>query len=228
MGLGRRDFLKVFGVALAAASTQALSSAISVLDDTYVNRKLGVAFQKPPNWYFNNIKEMGDVARGQILDLIDAETAKRIIAKADLPFISISQEPVTTDGYKFTPGINAFVEIRAEGEEKPSKYNHLFAHIKEPNRTIAKDIFSNKHILKNFKVISEETSLFVSNCEAIQYTSSFLFEHNNLSKPTTLRMNTLLIIQNEFWYTFRMYDAPSLGRELMYDYGDFINSIGLV
>jgi hypothetical protein len=135
---------------------------------------------------------------------------------------------VTIDGYKFTPGINAFVEIRTEGEEKPSKYNHLFAHIKEPNRTIAKDIFSNKHFLKNFEVISDAETLFISNCEAIQYTSSFVFDHKDLQESVLTRMKTLLVIQNEFWYTFRMYDAPSLSRELMYDYGDFVNSIGLV
>lgn len=228
MGLGRRDFLKLFGVALATVSAQPFASAIAVLDDIYVNRKLGVAFQKPSNWYFNDIKEMGEVAKGQILDLIDAEIAKKVIAAADIPFVSVSQEQVTTNGYKFAPGINAFVEIRIKGEERSSKYDHLFTDIKEPSRTIEQDIFSNKHFLKEFTVLSEKTPLYISNCEAIQYTSSFLFEHTNLPESITVRMNTLLVIQNEFWYTFRMYDAPSLGSDFIFDYSEFINSIGLV
>jgi len=50
-GIGRREFLQLFGGALATLTANA-SSAIAVLDDQYINRKLGIAFRKPHGWTF--------------------------------------------------------------------------------------------------------------------------------------------------------------------------------
>ncbi|MEW6241967.1 MAG: hypothetical protein ACOYZ8_04755 [Chloroflexota bacterium] len=229
MGIGRRDFLKLFGTALLAVASQPVSRAITIIDDTYVNRKLGIAFQKPPGWYYNEIKDMGEVAKGQILELIDAKLARKIIEEVDTPFVSISQEPVTADSRNFCPGINAFVEVRPNGEVEESAFlKGLLGKAEEPVRTMTKDIIGNRHILKNFRIVSGMSSLQISHCPAIQYTSSFVFEHTNLTRPVEVQMNTLLIVQNEYWYTFRMYDAPSLGKEYVYDYQFFMNNIWLV
>lgn len=111
MGLGRRDFLKLLGTAFLAVVSQPVSNAITILNDTYVNWKLGIAFQKPSGWYFNDIKEMGEILNGEILDLIDVQLAKKIITETELPFVSMSQTPLSLDDLVFTPGVNVYLDI---------------------------------------------------------------------------------------------------------------------
>lgn len=78
MGIGRREFLRLFGTAIAAASANP-SAAITIRDDQYINRRLGIAFQKPNGWVFSDVKQMADLKAGQILDLDDPEFAQSIL-----------------------------------------------------------------------------------------------------------------------------------------------------
>lgn len=78
MGIGRREFLQLFGTAIATLTSNP-NSEIAIVDEQYVNRKLGIAFRKPPEWTFADDKEMGDVSAGQILDLDDPALARELI-----------------------------------------------------------------------------------------------------------------------------------------------------
>ena len=78
MGIGRREFLQLFGVGIAAARNPA--AAIAILDDQYINRRLGIAFEKPNGWVFANVKQMADVKAGQVLDL-DVESCATILKR---------------------------------------------------------------------------------------------------------------------------------------------------
>ena len=54
-GIGRRDFLRVFGGSIATAASTPLS-AVVVEDDVYINRKLGLAFSKPTDWSYASLR----------------------------------------------------------------------------------------------------------------------------------------------------------------------------
>jgi hypothetical protein len=105
MGIGRRDFLKLFGATLATIAVAA-NPAAALLDDLYINRKLlGIAFKKFAGWRFSNVADMGVLKDGQILALDDIEPVNQLKEKTELPLITVSKEPVLLGAQDFTPGI---------------------------------------------------------------------------------------------------------------------------
>src|SRR5688572_7885271 len=102
MGLGRRAFLRIFGTALASLAVTP-NRTIAILGDDYVNRKLGVAFRKPPGWIFSDVREMGEVARGQILQLNDPESLDEFWPNRELPVLTLARDAISSAADRFTP-----------------------------------------------------------------------------------------------------------------------------
>jgi hypothetical protein len=51
MGVGRREFLKIVGLAFTGTMIDP-SLAVVTNKDVYVNKKLGILFYKPSDWEF--------------------------------------------------------------------------------------------------------------------------------------------------------------------------------
>ena len=154
MGIGRREFLGLFGSVIAASIT-GQSKAIALVDDYYVNRRLGIAFQKPPGWVFADVKQMGDMKSGQILDLDDLERSREIVDAVELPILTISKEALSTDAGNFTPGVTVYLDRISSGEaSKPSAPETLL-------KQLMFDVISNAGILKDFDVLSYPENMTV-------------------------------------------------------------------
>ena len=94
---------------LSTLSAEA-SPAVALIEDLYINRKLGLAFSKPPGWHFGEIKQMGLVKSGQLLDLNDLDLATEIFEASGLPIATVTQVPLSAESGSFTPGINVYLE----------------------------------------------------------------------------------------------------------------------
>ena len=66
MGIGRREFLKLTSIALAGLAVNPLQAVVTN-DNVYVNRKLGILFEKPDLWNFVGVKDFGKLKHEQIL-----------------------------------------------------------------------------------------------------------------------------------------------------------------
>lgn len=221
MGIGRREFLRVFGAGIAAVATRP-SSAIAIADDHYINRKLGIAFQKPKGWIFASIEEMGELKAGQLLDLDDVVgLSQEILASAELPILTISRDGISTAADRFTPGITVYLD-RLGSEATDEGHNT----VDSTDRYIA-DVGFCANVLKEFHVTSARQVRKISACDAMEYEASFVFEHKNM-QPTPVRMKTLAIDQTTALYTIRMYDAPHAVGDFEFDYSPFIGSIRMV
>jgi hypothetical protein len=219
MGIGRREFLRLFGAAITSASATP-TSALTLLDDLYINRRLGIAFQKPSGWIFANVQQMRDLKAGQILDLEDLFEAQAILDATDVPLLMISKEPLSASPNRFTPGVTVFREYATSDEVGSEEPTPLL-------QTATFDIENCDTLLRNFKVLTAPARTSVSGCEAIVYESRFLFEHEAM-RPTPVRMTSLVIAQQMTYYTLRMYDSPYVGGEQFFDYSSFISQIKIV
>lgn len=218
MGIGRREFLRLFGAGIALATNPV--AAIAILDNQYINRRLGIAFEKPNGWVFADVKQMADVKAGQVLDLDDFELSRAIVDSVELPILTISKDGISADSDRFTPGVTVYLErltpdVCADPEDVP------------PIARVELDVESCEQILKDFTVTEGPTPASVSACAAAEYEASFIFEHDNL-KPTPVRMKTLAIDQGTAFYTLRMYDSPYLGGGMTFNYKPFIASVQMV
>src|SRR5688572_10384609 len=102
VGIGRREFLKFVGTGLTALASTASPAATSI-GDLYINRKLGIAFRKPTGWHFDDLREMGLIKAGQLLDLDDSDAARDLVQSVELPLVTISQVPLSATSRVFTP-----------------------------------------------------------------------------------------------------------------------------
>jgi len=230
VGIGRREFLKLFGGTLAALTANP-SSAIAIFDDQYINRKLGIAFHKPQGWTFADVKEMGEVRAGQILDLEDTELARELVESSRLPILTISKDKLSSRANRFTPGVTIFSDRIEFPDDFPEEFHDDgldFFELEIPALKIAvADIESCQSMLKDFRVMSALTPNQVSECDAAEYRATFVFEHENM-RPTPVRMRTLVIYQRPAIYTLRMYDSPCSGPELTFDYTSFVEGVKMV
>lgn len=223
MGIGRRQFLQLFQGALATLAINP-SSAIAIFDDQYVNRKLGIAFRKPRDWGFSDVREMGQIKAGQILDLNgDSELIADIVNSSDLPLLTVTKDPLSHKGTRFSPGVNVYLE---RFEFLNSVSDDVEIEI-PPLENAISDIESLASVLKDFRVTSPPVSTHVSKCDAVDYTATFVFEHEKIH-PTPVRMRTLGIYQRPAFYTIRMYDSPASGSVMRIDYTGFVESITMV
>jgi hypothetical protein len=210
MGLGRREFIRLVTSAVAGF-TLAPGEAVAVCNDLYVNRHFGIAFTKPKGWFFGDIKEMGRVKDGQVLAVDDPDVSELIRDIVGLPIVSVAIDQISGDATRFRPGFHVFVDP-ADGCDFPLMH-------------AATDPIANRKILREFQVLEEPRNCVVSDCPAAKYTSSFLFEHEQLSSPTRVRMCTLICSTRSYYYTLRMYDSPYTNDT--FDYSDLESSIWL-
>ena len=56
MGLGRRNFVKLMSLALTGLTVDPLQAVITN-KNAYVNKKMGIIFQKPTDWRFVHVKK---------------------------------------------------------------------------------------------------------------------------------------------------------------------------
>jgi hypothetical protein len=217
MGIGRRKFLQIFGSALAALSAN-VSPAVAVVDEVYINRKLGFAFRKPHGWHFGDVREMGKMKEGQLLDLEDEELARQIVEEADLPIVAVAQTPILATATSFDPGVLFFVD-RLDEVDVPRIDEDFLTRLNDV------EVDYNAAILKHFEVLQQPVLKSVSGCPACEYFSAFTFEHSNFESASRVRMRSLVIFQDRMCYTIRMYDGYEGDASKTYDYDQFIGDI---
>ena len=218
MGIGRREFLKLFSSTIAVQGT-GLVDAVSILENQYVNRAFGIALQKPPGWNFLNVQEMGQIKNGQILNFEDVKRAQKIKDFIDLPILKISKESNLKNHESFSPSITVFVEPLSEAESETSS-NQII-------EILESDIEFCQSTLKNFYTNGQLNAKTISRNHAGSYLADFIFEHEKI-KPIKTRMQSIVIIQERTLYTFRMFDSPFAENKLLFNFNTFIQSIRLV
>lgn len=220
MGIGRRQFLQLFGATITGLTANP-SRAIAIVNDQYVNRKLGIAFSKPQGWTFADVKEMGEVREGQILDLDDADLVRELAGSAELPILTISKDRLSAQTSQFTPGVTIYLDRFEWLKAFSGKWEV------PPLENAIADTEHCESMFKDFQVVCPPKETTISECDAAEYTARFLFEHVNM-QPTRVRMQTLAVYQSPAYYTLRMFDSPFAGTDMEFDYSSFVESVRIV
>jgi len=235
MGIGRREFLQIFGSLLATLATRT-SDAICLSDDVYVNRKLGIGFSKPSGWKFVDVKDMGTVKKGQLLDVDDPDLADFMLASLDLPFVAVAPlaEPTARQTrcaqfYLASHPDEDQAADRVLGEILQSAFgrksvNRNTSEFTLPMKKARQDWQGCRELLSEFRVSSLPQATRLSNCDAAEYTASYLFEHVELPAPRRIRVRTLAVQHHDLFYLIRLIDA----QEYAFDFSEFLSSIRLV
>ena len=213
MGIGRRKFLQLIG-ATASALILSPGTAVALHNNTYINRKLGIAFEKPNGWHFSDVKEMGEVAAGQ-LHATDDESWMQYFAEQPLPILTVGREKLGTTN-RFTPGITIFLD-KIESKESSSFLAE----------NCDWDFAQMNQMFKHLTLLEDKSELSISECDAMEYSVRFLFEHERI-EPAYVRMRSVVVNHHPAYYTFRMFDSPFMGNEFEHSYDSFLSCVKLI
>ncbi len=239
MGIGRREFIKIFGATLATLAASP-ADAVSLVEDYYLNRKLGIGFQKPIGWSFMDVKEMGLVKSGQLLAIDDEVAAGELLDSMDLPFVSVSHRPKTSDS--FAPSAQFYLidnnPVLAELFDLGDQLERVLRELKGEEvscpelpatiKWLHEDAKACNDALRSFEVISQPNEFQLSACDAAEYTATYLFEHQKLTHPTLVRTRTIFVNHRIASYLIRLVDSPAADSVNEFNFDRFVASIQLV
>ena len=231
MGIGRREFLIQFSGALAVlAKTE---SAVGILEDLYLNRRHGIAFRKPHEWEFRDIRDIGRTKQGMLLEfenfdsaafaeyLANDTTHEAFVLAADMRSARLAPGAESADA-QVAPGLGVYYEGASTTDwPYPDKPFSLEAYVE-------RDLENFAAAYRDFRLLELPEATTVSECEAMQYTVQWRYVHRDLPNGVTMRERVLYIYQGPAIYSVRMFDYPALRPPLTYNFESFIPTIRIL
>lgn len=220
MGIGRREFLRLTGLALMGLSSDPLK-AVAVNDNAYVNKKLGILFYKPKDWGFIAVKDFGRLKNEQVIGKgLDIATDQIWNDLSD-PICITTKYFQDKPEYKgvFSPTITLNITPKEEFEDlELESFEEL---IEMSHYGIAK-------ILKDFRVTKQYDPYFISNCQFYEYDAEYLFEHIEIKEPLKVELKALKAEHNGFYYDFNCHQSRTQNQNAEKEFEEFKRSIKLI
>ena len=220
MGLGRREFLRLAGIALVGLTIDPLK-AVAVNKNYYVNKKFGIILEKPDTWDFIAVKDFGRLLDEQILPDGVELTKKEIIEELGEPAFIITKywQDTPENKGRFSPTISAFINHKSELEMENESFEEL----------IRLSGIGTSTLLKDFKQIEVEGPLTISNCKAYIRKATYSLEHIELKgRSIRTKLKVVIIEHNDFYYYINMHDSDEVNENAQHEFAECIKTIKLV
>ena len=161
MGIGRLEFLRLTGIALAGLAIDPLN-AVAINDDVYVNRKLGILFEKPSNWGFLAVKDFGKIKSEQVIGARLDITAEEFWEDFGDPICIATKYYEDIPEYKgiFSPTITLNITHKSELDFIDHENHEELMRMSELGVSL---------ILNDFKVVKRYEPTLINNCKFFEY-----------------------------------------------------------
>jgi len=201
MGIGRRAFLRLTGIALAGLAIDPLK-AVAINDSIYVNKKLGILFEKPNDWGFLAVKDFGKIKSDQIIGEGLDETAEDIWEELGEPICIATKYYHDKPEYKGVLSPTITLNITPKRELEYLGYETF-------EELIAMSEYGVSRLLKDFKVVKRYDPIMISNCKFYEFDAEYLFEHIEFDKPLKVELKVLKAEHNGFYYDFNCHQSKT-------------------
>lgn len=220
MGLGRRGFLKLSGLALAGALIDPLQ-AVAVNNQFYVNKKFGIMFEIPKEWGFVRVKDFGKIKEKQILNGCFDSIKEEVWEDLGNPICIATKYYEDIPKYKgiFSPTITLNISTKQEIEELGMK------NMKEVFR---QSLAGAKNLLKDFKRVKYYKPYKICDYWIYERDATYTFEHIELENPLKVELKSFKIEHNNFLYEFNCHQSIEANQIAKQEFEEFKKSIKLV
>ncbi len=217
MGVGRREFLKLTGAALAGLAIDPLQAVVTH-ENVYINKSLGILFYKPDNWGFVNVKDFGKIKDEQILGNGLEEIKEKIWDELGDPICIATKYPYDLPEYKgiFSPTIT--LNITPKEEFGSSSFEQV---IKMSQLGVTM-------LLKDFKVLKRHEPYAISGSRFYEFDSEYIFEHVDLNHHLKVELKTLKTEHNGIYYDFNCHQSFAQNQNAVKEFEEFKKTIKLI
>ena len=220
MGIGRREFLRLTGLALTGLIVDPLK-AVAVNDNAYVNKKLGILFYKPQDWGFIAVKDFGKLKSEQIIGKGLDETTDEIWNELGDPVCVVTkyyQDKPEQSGI-FSPTIT--LNITPKNELEDLGYETF-------EELIDLSHYGTSQILKDFRVTKSYEPYNISNCKFYEFDAEYMFEHVDIDEPLKVELKVLKGEHNGFYYDFNCHQSKAQNQFADKEFENFKKTIKLI
>lgn len=218
MGLGRREFIRLAGLALAGLVVDPMK-AVAVNKNYYVNKKFGIILEKPANWEFLAVKDFGKLFDEQILsnDYFEKEEILEDLGEPVFLITKYWQDTPENKG-KFSPTISAYINHKSELGFEPKSLEEV----------IELSGYGTGMMLKDFERQELAEPISISGCKAYICKATYLFEHTELKNPVKTNLTVVIIEHNEHYYYINMHDSDQVNENAQKEFEECIKTIKLI
>ncbi len=220
MGLGRREFLRLTSIALTGLAIDPLK-AVAINDNIYINKKLGILFEKPKDWGFIAVKDFGKIKSEQIIGHGLEETADEIWEELGDPVCIATKYYQDKPEYKgvFSPTITLNITPKHELEYLGFE---TFEELMELS-----DVGVSR-LLKDFKVVKYYDPIILNNVKFYESDAEYYFEHIEIDEPLKVELKVLKAEHNGFYYDFNCHQSKTQNQVADKEFEDFKWTIKLI
>lgn len=220
MGIGRREFFRLTTVALAGLAIDPLK-AVAIHDSTYVNKKLGILFEKPFDWGFVAIKDFGKIKNQQVIGVGLDETAEEIWEELGDPICIMTKYFQDKPEYKgvLSPTITLNITPKQELEYLGRETFEELMKLSEQGSSL---------LLKDFTIVKRYDPILISNCKFYECEAEYLFEHKEIDQPLKVELKVLRAEHNGFYYDFNCHQSKQQNQTADAEFEQFKRTIKLI
>ncbi|MCG7496415.1 hypothetical protein MHO82_06040 [Vibrio sp. Of7-15] len=212
MKIGRREFLKFIGLAVAGVALDPLASVIRN-QNYFVNQKLGFGFIVPDAWEVEAFGDFDYLRGKQRLSSFDSEFEREVVEELSDGLAAIIKKYPGKDSDRFSPSITFFMSP-----------NDVLEEFKSLDDFVDHSVSVFESVLTAYECIEPPSRINATNFEAIRFKATFLFEHDYIDS---------LYIDDETWiinhggtlYTLHMYDSPYNNEDTSKEFIGFKESL---
>lgn len=207
-------------MALAGIAIDPLK-AVVVNENVYVNKKLGMLFEKPNSWGFVAMKDFGKLKAEQIIGNGLDITAEEIWEDFEDPVCIATKYYKDTDDNKgiFSPTITLNITHKEELKELKCETFEEFIELMDHGTAL---------ILKDFKIIKRYDPYSISGCKFYEFNAEYMFEHIDIKEPLKVELTTLHGEHNGFYYAFNCHQCSAQKQHAENEFEKFKTTIKLV
>ncbi len=220
MGIGRRNFLRLTGLAMAGMAIDPLQAVVTN-NDAYINKKLGILFYKPKGWNFLGIKDFGKLKDEQILGNGYNDYKDEIWEDLGTPICIATKYSPDLPQYEgiFSPTITLNITHKSELED--IAYNS-FEELMDLSAS------GTAEILTDFKIVKKYAPYQISGCNFYEHDAEYLFEHIDLNEPLKVELKVVKAEHNDFYYDFNCHQSLEVNQTANLEFEYFKKSITLI
>jgi len=220
MGIGRREFLRLTSIALTGLAIDPLK-AVAINDNIYVNKKLGILFEKPKDWGFIAVKDFGKIKSEQVIGHGLEETADEIWEELGDPVCIATKYFQDKPEYKgvFSPTITLNITPKHELEYLGFETFEELMEISDVGVS---------RLLKDFKVVKYYDPIILNNVKFYESDAEYYFEHIEIDEPLKVELKVLKAEHNGFYYDFNCHQSKTQNQVADKEFEDFKWTIKLI
>ncbi|MEM1093318.1 MAG: hypothetical protein AAGJ10_01855 [Bacteroidota bacterium] len=183
--------------------------------DYYIHRKLGLGFRRPRHWVFEALTGFPDLSRQQIVQNLDAEQ-QRVFNEEQMETLVAAITKYAKADERFGPCIT----VHRNADDYDPAVDSLWAIVDDY-------VEGMPFLLKDYACIVAPHEVRLSNCEAVQLKSRYVFEHERIA-PVLIEDECIAVAHRNALYSIHLYDAPAISEGAGEAFAQFKSSLHLI